>query len=199
MKVMHNDEQQLIEAARKGDFQAATELVERYYKPIYAFLRRLSGNETDAADLTQKTFDRIWPSLAKFAGRSSVSSWIHGIACHVYQDWRRSNRRTETRPDEWWADCRDGQASPDALAESADLNAALFAAVNRLEPDLRGAVHLHYFQGLNLEETASALEIAPRTVKYWLREALEKLQAVLDDRPGVPQLHTITSNMNPKL
>jgi RNA polymerase sigma-70 factor (ECF subfamily) len=179
---------QLVEAALGGELQAMTELVEEHYAPIYAFLRRLSRNEADAADLTQKTFSRLWPALARFAGRSSVSSWIHGIAYHVYQDYLRSNSHTESRTEAWWKGCPDTGTAPDAQAVAADLNAALFAAVDQLEPDLRSPVHLHYYQGLTLDETAQVLEVSPRTVKYRLRAALDQLQARITDEPkSIPQ------------
>src|SRR6478609_9396765 len=93
---------QLVEAARHGDRTAATQLIELFYERIYAFLRRLAGNDADAADLTQRTFSRVQQALPTFAGRSSIGSWIHGIAYHIYVDWRRAERRTEPRPDVWW-------------------------------------------------------------------------------------------------
>src|SRR5882762_3356255 len=107
---------QLVEGARCGDTTAATQLIELFYERIYAFLRRLAGNDADAADLTQRTFSRVWQALPTFAGRSTVSSWIHGIACHVYVDWRRAQRPTEARSDEWWADRAGTDAAPDELA-----------------------------------------------------------------------------------
>jgi RNA polymerase sigma-70 factor (ECF subfamily) len=60
-----------------------------------------------------------------------------------------------------------------ADAESA---AAVYAAVDRLEPGHRETLHLHYYQGLTLEETAAALGIATSTVKYRVREALTQVQ-----------------------
>ncbi len=89
----------LIAAAQTGDERAAGELIEDFHARIYAFLRRLAGNDADAEDLTQRTFARVWTSLNSFAGRSSVASWIHGIAHHVYIDWRRTVRRGEPQTD----------------------------------------------------------------------------------------------------
>jgi RNA polymerase sigma-70 factor (ECF subfamily) len=82
---MRTDDQSLIEAARRGELPAATELVDRHYAPLFAFLRRLSGSDDAGAELTQRTFTRVWPALDRFAGRSTLSSWLHGIAFHVYQ------------------------------------------------------------------------------------------------------------------
>ena len=101
---MESQIDQLVESARRGDTAAANQLIEMFYERIYAFLRRLAGNDADAADLTQRTFSRVWHSLPTFAGRSSFSSWIHGIAHHVYVDWRRANHRIEPRSEAWWAE-----------------------------------------------------------------------------------------------
>src|SRR5258707_13995799 len=90
-----------VGAAQRGDRAAASAIIEHLYARIYAFLRRLSANDADAADLTQQTFGRVWKALPTFGGKSSVASWIHGIAYHVYVDWRRGNHRTESRSEPW--------------------------------------------------------------------------------------------------
>ena len=180
---MEPDENQVIERIRRGDTRAAVELVDLFYERLYAFLRRLSGQDADAADLTQRTFTRIWLALPTYAGRSSVSSWIHGIAYHVYLDWYRRERRTEARPDEWWATHCAGEPGPDELASRSDLSNALFASVEALEPQLRDTLHLHYYQGLTIEETAAALGVATSTVKYRQRQAVELLQKKLKEEP----------------
>jgi RNA polymerase sigma factor (sigma-70 family) len=169
----------LVEAARQGDPASAGQLIELFYARIYAFLRRLTANESDAADLTQRTFGRVWQSLPTFAQRSSVASWMHGIAYHVYVDWRRAHRPAESRSSEWWSDCPSPETGPDEAVAQADLEAAVFASVDRLDPDLRDTVHLHYYQSLSLEETAQALGVATSTVKYRLRAALAQLQKQL--------------------
>ncbi len=63
---MYTDEPQLVAAARRGEPQATSLLVERFYARLYAFLRRLTGNEAVAADLTQTTFSRVWEALPDF-------------------------------------------------------------------------------------------------------------------------------------
>jgi RNA polymerase sigma-70 factor (ECF subfamily) len=180
---MHEDQAGLIERARRGELSAATELVDGFYAPVYAFLRRLAGTEADAADLTQKTFARVWTSTATFDGRSSLKSWLHGVAWHVCQDWRRGNHRLELRSSAWWEECPDAGKRPDLLAAEADLATTLYAAVERLKPEAREAVYVHYYQGLTLEETAGVLGIAVSTVKYRLRAAVEELRGQIADSP----------------
>src|SRR5512136_726665 len=112
---MEPDANQLVDRARGGDRAAATKLIELYYERIYAFLRRLVANDADAADLTQRTFGRVWQALPSFAGRSSVASWMHSIAYHIYVDWRRADRHTEPHSQEWWAARPAPEATPDEI------------------------------------------------------------------------------------
>jgi RNA polymerase sigma-70 factor (ECF subfamily) len=167
----------LCERAKAGDLEAASELVAQFYERIYAWLRRLTGHDEDAADLTQKTFCKVWSALGSYQGRSSFSTWLHGIGHHVYVDWRRQKDIAEQPPDEWWLSCADDAPSPsDTVAEREQAH-QLYALVEQLNEDSRQTVHLHYYQGLSLAETADALGIASSTVKYRLREAIEFLKA----------------------
>jgi RNA polymerase sigma-70 factor (ECF subfamily) len=191
---MEPDANQQVEMARRGERAAAIELIELFYERIYAFLRRLAANDADAADLTQRTFGRVWQALPSFAGRSSVSSWMHGIAYHVYVDWRRADHRSEPRSNEWWASRPAPGATPADILAQTDLAAAVYGSVDELEPDLRHTVQLHYYQGLTLQETADALGVATSTVKYRLRQALAELQRKLDPEPN-----PLTSTANSRI
>src|SRR5690242_18051298 len=71
---------ELCKRAQGGDLAAASDLVASHYQMIFAYLRRLSNSEDEAADLTQRAFSKAWLSLASFQGRSSFSTWLHGIA-----------------------------------------------------------------------------------------------------------------------
>ena len=176
----------LCERAQAGDMEAASELVAQFYERLYAWFRRLTGHDQDAADLTQKTFGKVWTSLGSYQGRSSFSTWLHGIGHHVYVDWRRRNSPTEQPSDEWWLTCADERPSPSDATADREQAHQLYALVERLDPDTRQTVHLHYYQGLSLAETAEVLGIATSTVKYRLREAIEFLRA----RTAEPKLGT---------
>ncbi len=191
---MEPDANQLLERARSGDRAAAAELIELFYERIYAFLRRLAANDADAADLTQRTFSRVWQSLPSFAGQSSVATWIHSIAYHAYVDWRRADRHTEPRPDEWWAGRPAPEASPDEIVARSELAATVYGMVDKLEPELRHTVQLHDYQDLTLQETAEVLGVATSTVKYRVRQALAELQGKLAPNPA-PLTSTATSKI----
>jgi len=185
-QTMSDSAAKLSERARAGDREAASELVSQFYERIYAWLRRLTGHDQDAADLTQKTFSKAWRSLGSYQGRSSFSTWLHGIGHHVYVDWRRRRGADEQPPDEWWLSCADEGPSPSETVADREQAHRLYALVEELEEDVRQTVHLHYYQGLSLAETAEALGVAASTVKYRLRVGIDQLRA----RTAEPRLGT---------
>ena len=83
--------------------------------------------------------------------------------------------------------CAANGPSPFEDAAERDTARRLFALVERLEHEIREVVHLHYYQGLSLSETAGALGIATSTVKYRLREALDFLRSQTCE----PKLRTV--------
>lgn len=181
----------LCDRAQKGDVGAASELLGVFYQRIFAYLRRLSGNDEDAADLTQKTFARTWQSLASYQRRSSFSTWLHGIAYHVYLDWRRKRNAGDPQSDEWW-ECQAAD-SPTPFENTAERELAhqLYRWVDELDEEKKQAVHLHYYQNLPLSETAEVLGVAISTVKYRLREALDFLRARAARAEALPERKTL--------
>jgi RNA polymerase sigma-70 factor (ECF subfamily) len=173
---MTDEAERLCDRAKTGDMAAASELVTLFSEKIFAYFRRLSGNDADAEDLTQKTFVKVWSSLASFRGRSSFSTWIHGIAHHVYVDWRRIRNVIDYQTEQWWEMRAEEGPSPFESAAEREAAHQLYAAVEQLDEEARHAVHLHYYQGLSLKETAEVLNVATSTVKYRLREALNSLR-----------------------
>jgi len=171
--------EELCKRCKEGDADAASELLTRNYERIFGYFRRLCGNEDDASDLTQKAFCKVWQAIGSYQGRATFSTWIHGIAHHVYVDWRRVKNRFDTQTDEWWLICAADGPSPFEDAAEREIAHQLYALVEELEAATRETVHLHYYQGLTIQETADALEVATSTVKYRLRSALDSMRQKL--------------------
>src|ERR1700743_1346518 len=148
---MSEQVEQLCERAKGGDVVAASELVTLHYQRVFAFFRRLCGKDADAEDLTQKTFSKVWGAMGSYAGRSSFSTWLHGIGRNVYVDWRRKGNRHDAQSDEWWETWGAEGPSPFEDAAERDMSARLHANVAGLEEGRREVVQLHYYQGLSLK------------------------------------------------
>jgi RNA polymerase sigma-70 factor (ECF subfamily) len=171
----------LCKRARKADKDAACELLRIHYSDIYSYLRRLCNNRQDAEDLTQQTFLKVWSSLSSFNGRSRFSTWLYRIAHNTYIDLQRGNTGgNRDRSDKWWAECTDENPGPFANVTERQLANRMYEIVDQLDEDKKYALHLHYYQGLSIRETAKVLNIATSTVKYRLREVFKILRNKLD-------------------
>ena len=95
---MEPDANQLVEKARCGDQAAAARLIELFYERIYAFLRRLAANDADAADLTQRTFGRVWQALPSFAGMTKLQAKALIDQIGIRWDPRGAGRVVEQDP-----------------------------------------------------------------------------------------------------
>jgi RNA polymerase sigma-70 factor (ECF subfamily) len=183
----------LSKRASKGDKEAACCLLEISYGDVFAYLRRLCGSRHDAEDLTQQTFMKVWASLDGFAGRSRFSTWLHRVAYNTYIDWqRRSRHNTQSQTDLWWQEHVDKNPGPFVNLAERQLAQRLYKAVDQLDEEKKHVVHLHYYQGLSIRQTAKVLDVATSTVKYRLSEVLKILRARIDveeneiDRKVIP-------------
>jgi len=173
----------LCRRAKKADNDAACELLKIYYADIFAYLRRLCGSQADGEDLTQQTFLKVWRSLDSFRGRSKFSTWLYRIAHNTYIDWQRRNNRIKSQSYQWWQQCMDKSPGPFANAAERQMAKHLYRAVEQLDEAKKQVVHLHYYQGLSLRQTARVLNISTSTVKYRLREVIK----ILRDHIGVEE------------
>jgi len=163
--------------ARNGDRRAASELVKLSYQKVYNYLRRLSSSTLDAQDLTQETFRRLWSSLGNYRGECTFSTWIHKIAYNVYVDWLRKKGGATQRSEEWWIERSDANPGPYEHAEGRQLTERLYKLVDELEEEDRQIIHLHFYQGLSLRETAGVLDEAASTLRYRFRRVIGKLKS----------------------
>ncbi|HUW19581.1 MAG TPA: RNA polymerase sigma factor [Sedimentisphaerales bacterium] len=169
----------LCRQAKAGDKRAAAELLRLSYEKIFNYLRRLSSNAADAEDLTQETFAKVWSALGDFRGQSEFSTWVHGIAYHVYIDWRR-RKEPVVQTDAWWQERVELNPGLFKCAEDKQLVDRLYRLVDQLTEDKKQIIHLHFYQGLSLRDTAYVLNEAPSTVKYRFRKIMESLRSQMN-------------------
>ena len=164
------------------------ELVHRYEKELYGYLRHYLGDAEMAADVFQQTFLQIHLKCGQFEPGRKVRPWLYTIATNQAIDYQRRNRRhrmssldrvTLGRAEEEAGALVETLGGPDsgpaADAESAEQYDALRRAVDALPELSRQVVMLVYFQGLKYREAAQVLAIPVGTVKSRLHAAMQKL------------------------
>ena len=174
--------QRIIKRVKDGDKAAASQLIEIYSNKIYSYLRRLCGNNEDAEDLTQQTFIKVWLSISTYHGYSGFSAWIYKIAYNLFIDWLRRKSFDLNQTDYWWDNCVDDDSIPFEKAADRQMAGRIYKAVDGLDNDKKHVIHLHYYQGLSINETAKVLGIASSTVKYRMREALKFIRSKLNNK-----------------
>lgn len=92
----HSD-QILLERIRAGDEQAFSVLYERYFQRVYNFAYARLRNRADAEEAAQDTFIAVFRSIDAYQGKSSLLSWVYGIAKNTVNNQIRRSRAHEVR------------------------------------------------------------------------------------------------------
>ena len=174
-----NDEDDRRLAARflaTRDEAAFRALYRRHASFLYRFLLQLSGGDATAAEEgVQETWVRAARGLSGFAWRSSLKTWLAGIAIR----WWREERRAASRE----ADLPGEEALPPAPAVRREIDRVdLERAIAALPPGYRRAILLHDVEGYTHEEVAELTGIDVGTSKSQLSRARNALRARLTGR-----------------
>ncbi len=165
-------------AAAAGDPQAAATLVRQTQTDVWRLCAHL-GDRQSADDLTQETYLRAFGSLHRFAGRSTVRTWLLSIARRTCADAIRSSRRrrlTLVGDD----DLLDRGDDTDRVGEGAVV-ADLLA---RLHPDRREAFVLTQLMGLPYAEAAEVAGVPVGTIRSRVARARADLVEAVGERRG---------------
>jgi RNA polymerase sigma-70 factor (ECF subfamily) len=174
----------LVEAAKGGDQRAFEALFHRYRPRIYALALHLTGEPSDAEDITQDAFLKAYSKLGEFEGRSEFFTWLYRIALHRALNIKRNRgRRTLVGlgdPRVSAAIEVDAEGDPRRALELQERYAHLLAAFDRLSPLLATTVVLTTLQGLSYKEAAVVLETSDGTVAWRVHEARRQLREHMD-------------------
>jgi RNA polymerase sigma-70 factor (ECF subfamily) len=180
------DEQLLLQYRVTGDESLFSELVHRYERELYSYLRRYLGNSEMAEDAFQAAFLQLHLKCDQFEEGRKLRPWLYMIATNKAIDLQRRNKRHQlisldgTRSsqenDGKLIDFLEGdEASPLAAISKSERGRWVADTITELPEHLRVVVHLVYYQGLKYREAAEALSIPVGTVKSRLHTALQKL------------------------
>jgi RNA polymerase sigma-70 factor, ECF subfamily len=184
----------LMVRLKNGEDRVLNELMTRWQQPLVAFIYRYIGHQTDALDLAQETFVRVYETRHRYTARARFSGWLFTIAanlCRNYLRWRQ--RRGEYALE--FLDANDADSaesilssadSPDQAAIRSESIASVREAIRKLPEDLRTAILLHEYEGLSYEETSSVLRCSVKSVEMKLYRARKLLQENLLRSAGWP-------------
>lgn len=193
---LSDSDAELVKRLRDGSSSAFEELVEAYQGPVFGFVYRLLDDPTEAPDVAQEVFLKVYRKLADFRGECSLKTWIYRIAIHEASNRRRwffRHRRRE-RPLEGdgnnenshWEYLVDQRDTPFEALQRREQLELIGRTLRTMDERLRVALVLRDIEGLSYNEIAETLEISLGTVKSRILRAREALKSRLQRQ--VPEL-----------
>jgi RNA polymerase sigma-70 factor (ECF subfamily) len=189
------DDNELVEVARSGDAAVFRTIMQRHNRRLYRVARGILGDDVDTEDVVQETYVKAFENLAGFRGESSLATWLTRIAITEALGRKRKRRPTA---DLRKVDMLDEQgevrvlifpgtridSNPESEASRAEIRRLLERAVDDLPDSFRIVFVMREIEQMNVEETASQLDIPPETVKTRLHRARRMLREALQEKLG---------------
>lgn len=182
-----SDEQLLQEYRASEDPAVFSELVSRYQRELYNYLRRFLGDGVLAEDVFQTTFLQVHTKCELFEPGRKFRPWLYTIATNQAIDAQRRNRR-HRRLSLDQANRSSGEdlgtlmevvatrdSTPYEAAESGEQAEWVRDAVDKLPDPLQSAVRLVYFRGMKYRDAAKVMSVPVGTVKSRLHSAIQRL------------------------
>lgn len=181
------DEQLLLEYRESGDELLLSELVQRYERELYSYLRRFLGDAALAEDAFQNTFMQVHSKCHTFDGSRRFRPWLYTIATNQAIDLQRRNKRHQIasldRPQRSAHSevgtlmnlLESDEASPSERFDLRERMEWVRSAVAALPEQLASAIGLVYFRGMKYREAAEELAVPVGTVKSRLHSAVQQL------------------------
>jgi len=166
---------ELIRRVRRGDREAVGVLYERHAARVYAIVRRLSGDDEQAADWAQEAWLRVFRALPTFRGDAQFTTWLHRIAVNAALQGQRANQRLRSRFEDY-----ERVPEMSGRSDSPMIRISVERAIDRLPAGMRRVLVLHDIEGYTHEEIGELLGVNAGTCKSQLFKARAKLREILD-------------------
>lgn len=175
-----------------GDAAAWEEIVQRFNRRIYNICYRFAGSATDAEDLTQDVFIKVYRTLDSFdAERASFTTWLTTVTRNLLVDhfrktkYDRATDSIDAAPGEdedrlpLSEQLEDKGPTPDSRLEKRETREMVHKALQKLSPELREAVILRDLQDMDYRDIAQVLKVPEGTVKSRINRGRTELARLL--------------------
>ena len=176
-----------MERIKTGDEDALRELIETHQHRIIGTIAKMLGDESDAEDIAQQVFLRVWKSAPRWQPTAKVTTWLYKITRNlVFNEVRRRKRHPVQSLDATLKDDDRPRQIADPGVKAADtallddeMQAAIQAAIDELPDVQRMAVILRRYDDVPYEEIGEILDLSVPAVKSVLFRARTDLREKL--------------------
>ncbi|MGI9387516.1 MAG: RNA polymerase sigma factor [Methyloligellaceae bacterium] len=167
----------LVGRAAAGDERAFAALVEAHLGPVLSVGRKMLGDDSEAEDVAQETFHRLWKNAGRFDHeRARLSTWLYRIAANLCID------RLRGRTVEPLEDVPETGANPEQVrnVHERQLSARMDAALQRLPDRQRLALTLFHYQEFSMKEAAEIMDVSIEAFESLLARARRRIKKDLE-------------------
>lgn len=170
----------LMHASAAGDRAAFATLYERTSAKLYGICLRLMGNESEAQEVLQDTYIRVWQKAERFdATKASAITWLAVLARNKSID-RLRQRAAPSEQLDVASDIPDDGLSAFELVEREQDRSRLVNCLEELDERPRLAIQSAFLDGATYSELAAREGVPLGTMKSWIRRSLHRLRGCLD-------------------
>jgi RNA polymerase sigma-70 factor, ECF subfamily len=180
--IKESTDEELIGRFQRGDNYAYDLLVKRYKEPLLNYIYRFIGDRTEAEDIVQETFYRLYKNKHYYKEVARFSTWIYTIAGNLAKTELRKRRRRNLFSINYYMstdkdyDLPDEETSPEKDTNSIITDDIIQKAVDKLSPKFKQVIVLRDIQGFSYEEISEIVGIPLGTVKSRVNRARLRLQ-----------------------
>ncbi|MDF1658126.1 MAG: RNA polymerase sigma factor [Verrucomicrobiales bacterium] len=184
------EDKRTMERLRQGDDLALNDVMARWKEPLVTYCLRYTGNLTDAKEIAQETFVKVYKARHRYRPtEAAFSTWLFQIAtnlCRMRHRWKKRHPEVLEADDPTQTTRNANQASTnDDPADTTDrrlLADDLERAIRSLTHDLRATFLLSQIEGRSHREIAGIQNCTEKAVERRLSRAKEKLRSVLETK-----------------
>ncbi len=175
---MEGSTAKLIERCRHGDRSAQLNLYKKYAQRLYLACLRIVGNSSEAEEAMQDSFLKVFTRLDQYQDGQCFEAWLHRIAVHTAIDYVR--RKTQE-----WVELSENMTNIQTEDDHPDEEDILYSvaqikeAAAKLPPGYRIVLSLYLFEGYDMEEIGSILNIQSSSVRTQYLRAKRKLLDII--------------------
>ncbi len=182
-------ETDLIEQLKRGDESSFKTIVEQWKDMVYNTVLGIVQNETEAEDLTQDVFIKVFENISSFKGESKFSTWLYRIATTTALDHLRSRKRKKRfgfvqsifSHDQEKKEQLPDFHHPGVKLDNKERATVLFKAISSLPENQKAAYTLHKLEGLSYREISEVLHTTVPAVESLMSRANANLRKKLED------------------
>jgi len=166
----------LLKRDREGLFEG---IWDEYAKKLLYFIRKISGNSSDAEDMLQEVMLKIYENLDRYSPEYAISTWVYTIARnHCRDSYRKRGVETVPIADEEIFAARGG--TPESIAVSGDLNERTEYFISRLPDTDREIAYFRFYEEMPYREISDITGTPEGTLKSKVHDIRKKLTDYLE-------------------